>query len=53
MKDIIKEIDSAIMAVAEAAFWGLIKRLLNKIRLILIFEGETEGAEILDILANK
>ena len=53
MKEIIDGIDSAVMAIAEAAFWGIVKRIINKVRLILVFEGETEGAEILDIIANK
>ncbi|MBQ4365795.1 MAG: hypothetical protein II804_05975 [Clostridia bacterium] len=53
MKDIIDGIDSAIQDIAEAMFWGVIKRILNKVRLILLFEGEKEGAEILDIIANK
>ena len=52
MKEIVDSIDSAVLAIAEAAFWGIVKRI-NKVRLILIFEGEKEGAEILDIIANK
>ena len=53
MKEIMNEIDSAVMAVVEAAFWGVVKRIINKVRLILVVEGEKEGAEILDIIANK
>jgi hypothetical protein len=53
MKEIVDSIDSAVLAIAEAAFWGIVKRIINKVRLILIFEGEKEGAEILDIIANK
>lgn len=53
MKEIVDSIDSAVLAIAEAAFWGIVKRIINKVRLILVLEGETEGAEILDIIANK
>ena len=52
MKDIIKSIDEFVLDIAEAAFWGVIKRIMNKVKKILIFEGETEGAAILDILAE-
>ncbi len=52
MKDIINSIDQFVLDIAEAAFWGVIKRILKKVRRILILEGEREGAEILDILSE-
>ncbi len=52
MKDIINSIDQFVLDIAEAAFWGVIKRIMNKVKKILIFEGEQEGAAILDILAE-
>lgn len=52
MKEIIDSIDSAVLAIAEAAFWGVIKRLMKKIKIILLIEGEKEAADILDALAE-
>ena len=52
MKDLIDSIDRFVLDIAEAAFWGVIKRIMNKVKKILIFEGETEAAAILDILAE-
>ncbi len=53
MSDLIHSIDQTLRDLAAASIWGFFKSILRKVRLILVLEGEHEGAEILDIIANK
>lgn len=52
MNGMIDGIDSFVGKLAAAAFWGIIRGILKRVRLLLLFEGEREGAEILDIIAG-
>lgn len=50
MKDIIDSIDATIQEIAAATFWGFIKSIVRKVKLILLLEREYEAAQVIDIL---
>ena len=50
MKGIIDSIDATIQEIAAATFWGFIKSIVRKVKLILLLEREYEAAQVIDIL---
>ena len=52
MLDLIKKIDSIIETIEASGIWGYVSSVINKIKALLDYEGNTDAVEFIDIMTK-